>query len=329
MRPLLALALVLLVFAPAPAVAATGCDRNVSAPADLQQQLNAAGTGATVCLSGTFGSQNTITPLKNQTIVGGVLKYTGSYNLCWPCGLTDGYNLHAGGITLRNVEVVGWEGKGVLCGPGSTIRSSYLHDNKENGVGCWMNSERWHVNIVKNRVIHNGAPVLEFHVAAGIKLLQVAKPGDPLTAGATITENVSANNFGNGIWLDRSSSGSTISNNITYGNTHFGIRSEKSAGPILIEGNDSYGNLYPGYSVRNSAIVTLRNNTSHGNKPHTYPNVSGLVVSYAGKDVKTWPNLGDLHMGYHPYNIEVFNTRLYKDGVYGCGGVYPKTHCSA
>ena len=297
--------------------AATRCDVSVSAPADLQARLDQAGAGATVCLSGTFGTKSTISPLNGQTIIGGKLTYTGSYDLCWPCGLTDGYNLKAGGITLRHVEVVGFEGKGVLCGPHTTVRHSYLHGNKENGIGCWMESGDWHINIAHNRVTHNGDPSLEFKVSAGIKVLQASRPAHALKAGAWIHGNVSADNYGNGIWLDRSSSGSTIERNTTYGNTHFGIRCEKCAGPVLIQHNNSYGNDYAGISVRNSAVVTLRDNTTHGNVSHTESD-SGLVVAYASKDVKTWPHLGNLHMGYHPHRIVVKDRHLYRDGVMGC-----------
>jgi hypothetical protein len=222
--------------------------------------------------------------------------------------MTDGYELRAYGVSLIGVEVSGFEGRGVRCGDHSVIRDGYFHDNRQNGIGCFADSEAWHVQILNNRIMYNGSKVLDYNSSGGVKLLNLARPTACLGCGATVSGNVSAHNHGNGIWFDQSSSGIVANNNTTFDNTHFGIRCEKCAGPVSWIGNTSYNNAFADYSLRNVAVATLQNNTAYGSD-------IGLVVTYAAKDDKTYPNLGDPHLGYHPYRILIEDIAKIRDGI--------------
>ena len=168
---------------------AAGCMK-IAAPANLQDRLNRAGEGANICLSGTFTTRSTIHVLSGQTITGGHLKYTGAYRLCSRCvRFTDGFDLDAGNITLRNVEVSDFEGKGVKCGPRSIITGSYIHGNKQQGIGCIAQHNDWHIVITHNRIDNNGSRILEGYGSGGVKLMELSKPGHALGAGATIIGN--------------------------------------------------------------------------------------------------------------------------------------------
>src|SRR4029453_7845019 len=151
----------------------------VNAPANLQNALNAAGTGATVCLAGTFSTSSSIRPLAQQTIVGGALRYSGASNVCVSCDLTDGFELRAPGITLQGVEVYGFEGRGVDCGPGATITGSYIHDNQQNGIACLANLHDYQLRITGNRIVHNGSPGLPGDSAGGAKRVGMSSPPHP------------------------------------------------------------------------------------------------------------------------------------------------------
>jgi parallel beta-helix repeat protein len=276
------------------------CDRHVSGGSNLQAALNNAGRGATVCLSGTFHGSD-IRPLAGQTVIGGTL--TGSSG--------NGYNLKAGSVTLRNVEVAGYANHGVTCGPGSTIADSYIHDNDLNGIGCIANGGDWHIHIVGNRIIHNGSDRYEYIGASGIKILELSKPGHCLTCGALVEDNTVLNNDGNGIWFDRSSSGITVRGNTTSGNTHKGLRCEKCAGPVLWEHNVARYNKQENYSIRNSAVVTMHDNVAS--------NGLGLNITYVRTVArKTYPDLTPVEDGYKAHHIEVHDTRLLGK-VSGCG----------
>jgi hypothetical protein len=298
-----------------PRAHAAECDTTVTAPANLQNALNAAGTGATVCLNGTFLTGATIRPLAHQTVVGGTLQFTGSYDVCKSCyaNMVNGYDLHAGGITLDGVEVGYFEGLGARCGHNATIRDSYFHDNKRAGIFCIAQNLAWHLVITGNRLIHNGTPVLEGYGAGGMKLMEIAAPGNALGAGATITANVATDNIGNGLWLDRSSSATVISGNTTARNSRNGIRCEKCPGPISITGNTSFNNGDYGIVARVSAVVAMAGNT-------TYSNGAGgiAIADDARVGTKTYPTQDPTSEGYHIKTITIADTRLVADRVRGC-----------
>jgi len=301
----------------APQLAAeTTCDVHVDAPAALQERLNDAGPNAVVCLSGTFDTTSTVRPLSGQTLVGGRLLYTGSYNVCRTCypNMVDGVDLGAGNVTLQGIEVGGFEGLGVQCGPGTRVFNSYLHDNRRNGIGCIANGGSWHVQITGNRIERNGSPVLEGQASAGIKLMEISRPAQSVGVGAVIRDNVVLNNIGNGVWLDRSSNSSLIEGNTVYGNTHSGIRCEKCGGPVVIRDNVSHDNHLDGVAVVNSAVVALANNRTYGNGG------VGIRVGYTttGVATKTYPDLTPVTNGWRIKSIQVDDTRLASDRVVGC-----------
>jgi parallel beta-helix repeat protein len=261
------------------AKAAPSCDVRVSAPADLQARLNQAGPGKTVCLSGTFHAS--VRMLANQTLTGGHI-----------IGTVD---MHAGHDTVDGVEVSGGVERGIICGPWAVIKNNYVHDNPMNGIGCFANNVEWHIQILNNRILHNGSNRWEFIGASGIKLLALGKPTSCLGCGATVSGNVASNNDGNGIWFDQSSNGVIANNNTTNGNSHFGLRCEKCGGPVSWSNNNAANNHMADFSLRNSAFVTMDHNDGF-----TY-------IAFATVDKKTYPNLGDPHLGYHPYRIAVRN----------------------
>lgn len=297
-----------------PTAHAAACTTTVNAPANLQNALNAAGTGATVCLSGTFSTSSTIRPLANQTIVGGALRYSGASNVCISCDLTDGFELRAPGITLQGVEVYGFEGRGVDCGPGSTITGSYLHDNKQNGIACWANLQDYRLSITGNRIVHNGSSVLVGNSSGGVKLLGLSKPTSALGSGATVQGNTVTGNIGNGIWFDRTSSASIVRNNVAYGNTESGIRCEKCAGPFAFDGNTVHDNGFAGIAIHNSAVVTVTNTTSYGNGGRR---PAGVWVSFNDKARKTYPTVTPVDLGYHTKSVSIQSAGV-SDGVRGC-----------
>jgi parallel beta-helix repeat protein len=304
-----------------PTAHAAACTTTVNAPANLQNALNAAGTGATVCLSGTFSTSSTIRPLAQQTIVGGALRYSGATNVCLSCDLTDGFELHAPGITLQGVEVYGFEGRGVDCGPGSTITGSYLHDNKQNGIACWADLEDYRLTITGNRIVHNGSSVLVGQSSGGVKLLSLSNPTHALGSGATVEGNTVSGNVGHGIWLDHTSSASIVRNNVSFGNSQSGIRCEKCAGPFLFDTNTARDNGDAGVTIHNSALVTVTNTTSYGNGGRS---PVGVRVSFNEKAQKTYPQATPTTLGYHARTISV-DTSGVSDGVRGC--TYANVSC--
>jgi Right handed beta helix region len=297
-----------------PTAHAAACTTTVNAPANLQNALNAAGTGATVCLAGTFSTSSTIRPLAQQTIVGGALRYSGASNVCVSCDLTDGFELRAPGITLQGVEVYGFEGRGVDCGPGATITGSYLHDNKQNGIGCWANLQDYRLSIIGNRIVHNGSPVLVGHNSGGMKLASLSSPTNDLGVGATIEGNTVWGNVGHGISFDRTSSAGIVRDNVAFGNSQAGIRCEKCAGPFLFDANTVHDNGWPGITIHNSAVVTVTNTTSYdngGSRP------IGIRVSFNDKAQKDYPTATPVTLGYHTKSISIQSAGV-SDGVRGC-----------
>jgi parallel beta-helix repeat protein len=297
-----------------PTAHAAECPRTVTAPANLQNALTAAGTGATVCLSGTFSTSSTVRPLANQTIVGGALRYTGTSNVCVSCDLTDGFELRAPGITLQGVEVYGFEGRGVDCGPGATINGSYIHDNKQNGIACWANLQDYRLSITGNRIVHNGSAILVGKSSGGIKLLGLSSPTRALGSGATIDGNTVSGNIGNGIWFDRTSSASIVRNNVAFGNTESGIRCEKCAGPFAFDGNTVHDNGFAGIAIHNSAVVTVTNTTSYANGERR---AAGVWVSFNDKAQKNYPTVLPVDLGYLTKTVSI-QTAGVTDGVRGC-----------
>jgi parallel beta-helix repeat protein len=292
------------------------CDVHVEAPTDLQHALNDAGPRAVVCLTGTFETVSTVRPLTGQTVVGGLLRYVGAYDVCRECyaSMVDGYDLGAADVTLQGVEVAGFEGRGVLCGSGSAVTGSFLHDNRRNGIGCIARGANWHIQIVGNRIEHNGTEVLAGQASGGVKLMEVSQPGEALGVGAVVSDNTVANNIGNGIWLDRSSNASTIERNSLSGNTQTGIRCEKCGGPIAITDNVSYDNGGDGLAILNSAVVSLAGDQTYGNAG------VGIRIGYTSPGVatKVYPDLSPVSDGWQISSIVVNDTRLAADEVVGC-----------
>jgi len=290
------------------------CDRKVSAPANLQDEFRKAGVGATICLSGTFKTKTEIRPLAHQTIIDGVLKYVGTYNVTLARNnrLVDGLDLHAGGITVKNMEIANFEGRAIVCGNHATILANYLHNNRQNAIACIAQNEDWHLYIRNNIMTENGWPTLEYVSAGAVKLMELSKPGHCLGCGATILNNVASDNIGNGIWLDRSSSATIIGDNVTNHNTHKGIRCEKCGGPVLISGNVSRSNNHENISVVNSALVTLENNSTNDGGHH------GLFITWKSVSTKTYPTLTPTSAGFKGKQILVKNKSMYKDGIVGC-----------
>ncbi len=250
-----------------------------AATRDLQTVLNRAGRGATVHLSGSYYVGETIYARRGQTIVGGELVHSGS-------GYAVGLDLRAGGVTVRGIEVHGFD-HGIVCGPRSTIRRSYVHDNSMNGIGCHADGAAWHIRIIGNTITHNGSAAEEHHSASGIKLLSIAKPRACLGCGAIVRNNIANDNTGNGIWFDQSSNGIIASDNTAVRNTHHGIRCEKCGGPVLFEDNTTHDNVFNDVSVVNSAVVRIVNATGVKETKWT-----------PGIATKTWPTYGDPTTGY-------------------------------
>jgi len=296
--------------------ASVSCDVRIAPPADLQRALFMAGPRATVCLSGTFTTTTTVRPLRGQTIAGGRLQYVGSYDVCRDCygDMVDGYDLRAGGIALRGVEVDSFEGRGVLCGPGTTVADSYLHDNQRNGIGCIARGADWHLRIVGNWIERNGSTALIGEASGGVKLMELSQPGRPLGAGAVVSGNTVVDNIGNGIWLDRSSNATTIAGNTIARNTQSGIRCEKCGGPVAITDNVSHDNGVDGVAVLNSAVVSLAGNRTFDDAE------AGIRVGYTSTDVatKTYPELLPVDAGWQIDDIRVDDTELAAGGVVGC-----------
>jgi parallel beta-helix repeat protein len=296
--------------------ATVSCDVRIAPPTDLQRALIEAGPHSTVCLSGTFTTTSTVRPLRGQTIAGGRLQYVGSYDVCRECygDMVDGYDLGAGGIALRGVEVDSFEGRGVLCGPGTTVADSYLHDNHRNGIGCIARGANWRLRIVGNWIARNGSTELIGEASAGVKLMELSQPGEGLGAGAVVSRNTIVDNIGNGIWLDRSSNATTIEANTIARNTQSGIRCEKCGGPVAITDNVSHDNGVDGVAVLNSAVVSLAGNRTFDDGE------AGIRVGYTDTDVatKTYPDLLPVDEGWQIHDIRVDDTELAADGVDGC-----------
>lgn len=254
---------------------------------DLQEALNARGPGATVCLQGSFSG--TIRPLRGQTVVGGVLR--------------GGYDLRAGNVTLRGTEIYGSD-IGVVMGDHATVTDAYIHDESQNGIHAYAGGKDWWLTITDSTITHNGSRSLEGHSSAGVKLMELSRTTHTLGAGATVTGNTISDNFGNGLWFDRSSNAVIAEHNVTNHNTRHGIRCEICGGPVRISDNTAVGNGYDGIDLTSVGLATLTGNTAYGNDG------MNITVHKDPRAVKRYPDNGDPTKGWRDGRVITSGNRV-------------------
>lgn len=261
----LVLALLPLIDLPAQA-AKRPCDVTITAPANLNARLRAAGPGKVVCLEGKFVINEETQAWDRQVL-------RGPATIVNAGRVVNGINLKRGGsdgatdVQLNHLEISGFLERGVVCNDGTTARKLNLHHNEQNGFGCNLNNRsNASVWIHHSRIHHNGSLKWEGHISAGMKFVHTGPRGASVGSAVSVTDNRVYSNYGNGVWFDIDSAGDLVQGNRIWGNTRYGVRYEVSFGPVLIQGNDIVSSVkgYSGINITDSSFATVRGNTARG-----------------------------------------------------------------
>jgi hypothetical protein len=211
------------------ATAEVVCDVTVVGPTDdLATAVDAAPTGALICLSGSFSLSTPIEPKSDQRFLGPAVLDGSAGAATGIEARTPGSATGATGVVIEQLEMHGFSLRAVACWRGMVVRDSWIHDNGRNGIGCGL--EGVGPLLIEGSVIErNGDPA---HVGSGAAGVKVAN-GDAVT----IRDNVVEANVGNGIWCDAGCTSLTVTGNIVRGSTRRGVFFETSLGPAVIEQN--------------------------------------------------------------------------------------------
>lgn len=313
----------------APASAGPACDVTARAGDNPQALMDRAGPNKVLCFgSNVYRSAKSFIPYDGQTIVGGVFRYSGpnrSYSQH-----THGFNLRSRGevdnVTFRGTEVSGFDGRGITCARGTRADNVYLHHNGQNGFGCTAGFERnYGIVLTDSLIANNGSRDEEGHSAAGMKLMHMGRPGDPLGSAARISNVRFLDNIGNGAWLDISASAVVIEDSTMKGNTRHELRCEKCGGPVLFANNIIVDDSRPGFdgiNVRNTGVITLLNNRVSG--PGTV--IHFIEASTPHGRMQRYPNLDPgSNSGFYFERVLLDGMRLIDGKVGGCS--HPKVTC--
>jgi Right handed beta helix region len=308
----LGIAVLMTSVAPLVVAHAATCVGTVILPgASIQNAINAAGQGASFCLSpGTYNETSSITPKDGNTFTGmGVarddtLVNTTSvqlmFNIAGRANVTLRHFAITGAVNRCPGSNCGATGRAVSGGVNTQVDDMHLYSNGLNGIGATGDGL-----IVNNSEIdHNGYRVSD-GVSDGIKT----------TNTFTLTNSFLHDNQNSGIHCDIQCGAFTISGNTVTGNTGTGIFMEISPGPATISNNiiknnnvsNSYGK--GGLGILDSKNVQIYNNQFGGNK-------IWALRTYVDKRINCGsPSSG---CGFVLSNVSVHDNTLNLDKLVGC-----------
>ncbi len=140
---------------------------------------------------------------------------------------------------------------GIYCWADSqTMRNLTVSDNGLLGIGCNQAP-----NLVITKSLVSGNNTQHFNrnpVSGGIKLTD--------SDNSSVTDNLSEDNLGNGLWYDVSMTNATIAGNTVRDNTGNGILFEISDGAVITD-NYVVGNTLTGIMAYSALDIEIWNNT--------------------------------------------------------------------
>ena len=222
---------------------AVNCDE-----ASLQAAINAAGTGATLLVSGTCNENVVIREEKNRITVDG----QGMATINGPDASDHTVTVRGRGITIRRFTISGGRnGVQVIRGGTATIEGNIIQNTGNNGINVSQHSSARIINnTVQNNPNNDGVTVNE-NSEARIGFLS---PADAVASPNTITMNGR-----HGIGVFRSSNARIVGNTISS-NTEDGIRVAR-ASHADIASNTIEGNSGDGIFVSQNSGVNLGSDT--------------------------------------------------------------------
>jgi parallel beta-helix repeat protein len=275
----------------------------VPAGSSIQNAVNAAAQGATLCLgAGTYQNQ-TVSPKAGQQLVGArgaagerlsVMDGGGTVTSAFVGSVANvrieglvirnyfggsggGVPTTTPGMAIENYGSTGWQivdneiannsGAGLRIANSSTTRRNFIHHNGWLGASCGGNQGSNAV-VDSNEVSYNNTRGIDPNWGAGgIKCV--------LTSNLTFRGNFVHHNTGQGLWCDNCAATTYYLGNRVEDNTHNGIYHEVSQAAV-IDGNtvsrNGSASCRSGIAVDNSANVEIRNNVVRG------PNCNGLIL---------------------------------------------------
>jgi hypothetical protein len=252
------------------------------------------------CLIGTFTLGQPLEPKDGQVFVGPAeITTNGSSDFAF-----DLKGSWATDVTVRHLDLWGFEISAINCWLGTAVFDSKIHDNGRNGLGCGLENRDSHVVIARNEVWGNGSEAELGSGSAGMKFARSGVPGHART-GVTVVDNFVHDNVGVGIWFDVESAGDVIKRNVITGNTRSGIMYEISHGPVSIRANDVSGN---NTSLQDPSGGVVIYSSSHA-----------TVIGNAFGDNENWGvKVRDTSRGYALLQIRVHRNDMNGDAVGGC-----------
>ena len=154
-------------------------------------------------------------------------------------------------VTLENMVITNNSTIGIYCWADSqTMRNLTVSDNGLLGIGCNQAP-----NLVITKTLVSGNNTQHFNrnpVSGGIKLTD--------SDNSSVTDNLSENNLGNGLWYDVSMTNATMAGNTIRDNTGNGILFEISDGAVITD-NYVVGNTLTGIMAYSALDIQIWNNT--------------------------------------------------------------------
>jgi parallel beta-helix repeat protein len=288
-----------------PPPSGTACS-GVSVPAgsSIQNAVNAAAQGATLCLgAGTYQNQ-TVSPKAGQQFVGArgaagerlsVLDGGGTVPSAFVGSVANvrieglvirnyfggsggGVPTTTPGMAIENYGSSGWAvidneianntGAGLRIANSSTTRRNFIHHNGWLGATCG-GSQGTNAVVDSNEVSYNNTRGIDPNWGAGgIKCV--------IVGGLVFRGNFVHHNSGQGLWCDNCAATTYYLGNRVEDNTHNGIYHEVSADAVIngnqVARNGGTVSARSGIAVDNSSNVEIRNNTVVG------PSGNGLIL---------------------------------------------------
>ncbi len=210
----------------------------VASGANVQAAITAAPTGATLCLSGSFGISAPLRPKTGQSLVGPAHIFAVGAVLDGIM-LKTGAGIGAVNVTIQGLRVSGFGDAAIVCWRGARLLGNELDHNGENGIGCGL--EDGGPLLIEGNSIHDNGDTA--FVGQGAAAIKVARGHDVVIRGNRVERNI-----GNGIWCDLECHAVTIEGNEVLGQTRKGIHFEVSRGPALVLDNTvMFNNCAPTY----------------------------------------------------------------------------------
>lgn len=281
------------------AQAATSCTGVQLQPgAQLQDSINANGTGTTFCLAdGSYTTTAPIIPKDGDRFIG---VYTDSTqpNIA---NTGSGGVFSAGSNNLyQDLGIGPSNNTGLNAGTGSTITGNRIHDNQMCGIETAAN----YLAITSNEIGPNNGTLANKGDACGVKLHGFL--GSDSGAYNTVTNNTVHDNTGHGLWVDCDGHDNTFSGNSVYNNAGAGLSDETSYNNTFTN-NDVHDNGFGWSKYALNILDSIGANVSGNKFTNNYKGVNIWQDSRATlKSPQSGLGCADVtHTGYYPSGITI------------------------